>query len=184
METRSRRAIQETTMRLSVKMIATAAFAVLLVPGFNLFASEAAKLSTGAAKDDKSSDSTVAVVTDPAALLPAAPMPAASMPPAMPYSGGVDSYPKVELFMGYSYLRAVPQLAAGNRLVWLNGGSTSVAFNLNRYLGLVGDFGGFNETRLLLTSGNPPSAVGPYQAVDAGTVFTYLVGPRLSFRNH
>jgi outer membrane protein OmpA-like peptidoglycan-associated protein len=184
-ERRSRRAIQETTMRLSVKMIATAAFAVLLVPGFNLFASEAAKLSTGAAKDDKSVDSTVAVVTDPAALLPAAPMPAASMPPAMPYSGGVDSYyPKVELFMGYSYLRAVPTLAAGNRMVWLNGGSTSVAFNLNRYLGLVGDFGGFNETRLLLTSGNPPTAVGPYQAVDDGTVFTYLVGPRLSLRKH
>ncbi len=172
-------------MRLSVKIIATAAFAVLLVPAFSLSASGAAKVSTGAVKDDKSADSAVAVVTDPAALLPAAPMPAASMPPAKPYSGGVDSYyPKVELFMGYTYLRAVPQLAAGNRLVWLNGGSTSVAFNLNRYLGLVGDFGGFNETRLLFTSGNPPVAVGPYDAVDDGTVFTYLFGPRLSIRKY
>jgi outer membrane protein OmpA-like peptidoglycan-associated protein len=86
--------------------------------------------------------------------------------------------------MGYSYLRAMPTLAVGNRLMWLNGGSTSIAFNLNRYLGLVGDFGGFNETRLLLEGGNPPSALGPYQAVEDGTVFTYLVGPRLSYRKN
>jgi hypothetical protein len=86
--------------------------------------------------------------------------------------------------MGYSYLRAVPSLSAGNRLMWLNGGSTSIAFNFNRYLGLVGDFGGFNETRILLTTGNPPLAVGSYHAVQAGTVFTYLAGPRLSYRKH
>ncbi|MGD0630327.1 MAG: hypothetical protein ABR987_13305 [Terracidiphilus sp.] len=86
--------------------------------------------------------------------------------------------------MGYSYLRAVPSLTSGNRLMWLNGGSTSIAFNFNRYLGLVGDFGGFNETRILLTTGNPPIAAGPYEAVEAGTVFTYLAGPRLSYRKH
>jgi hypothetical protein len=70
----------------------------------------------------------------------------------------------------------------GNHLMWLNGGSTSIAFNFNRYFGLVGDFGGFNETRILLTTGIPPIAVGSYEAVDAGTVFTYLAGPRLSYR--
>lgn len=166
-------------MRLSVKIIATAAFAVLLVPAFNLFGSEAAKVSTAAVKDGKSADSGV-VAVDPVVLLPAA-----SMSAAMPPSVRMESYyPKIELFMGYTYMRAVPTLAAGNRMVWLNGGSTSVAFNLNRYLGLVGDFGGFNETRLLLTSGNPPVAVGPYNAVEAGTVFTYMAGPRLSYRRH
>jgi len=176
-------------MRLSVKIIVAAAFAVLLVPAFNLFGSEAAKAASGAAIADKSADSTV-LAADPVIVLPAAPepvafMPAASMGAAMPPSVRMDSYyPKIELFMGYSYLRAVPTLAVGNRLVWLNGGSTSVAFNLNRYLGLVGDFGGFNETRLLLTTGNPPSALGTYQTVDDGTVFTYLFGPRLSFRKH
>jgi len=165
-------------------MIATAAFAVLLVPAFNLFGSEAAKASTGAASDDKSADSNV-VTFEPVQLFPAAAVPAASMSANMPPAGRMEgSYPKVELFMGYTYLRAVPQLAAGNRMVWLNGGSTSVAFNLNRYLGLVGDFGGFNETRLQLTTGDPSTTVGPYQAVDDGTVFTYLVGPRLSFRGH
>jgi hypothetical protein len=85
------------------------------------------------------------------------------------------------VFLGYSYLRAVPTLAAGNRLAWLNGGSASVAFNVNRYLGLVGDFGGFNDTQLLLTgTGTNPSTV----ADSSGTVYTYLFGPRLSFRGH
>src|ERR1035438_8085661 len=132
--------------------------------------------------DGSADGSTPTVGVDPSAL-PSNPMGAASAPTAMPYSGRTNTgTPKVELFLGYSYLQALPKLADGNRLVWLNGGSTSIAFNFNRYLGLVGDFGGFNETRLLLESGNPPSALGPYQAVDDGTVFTYLVGPRLSYR--
>ena len=168
-------------MRLSVRMIATAVFAVFLMPAFNLCADEAAKPSTGA-KDDKTADSSVASFADPSASLPAAPMPSASMGAAMPYSRGLDSYtPRAEVFLGYSYLRAVPTLAAGNRLAWLNGGSASVAFNVNRYLGLVGDFGGFNDTQLLLTgTGTNPSTV----ADSSGTAFTYLFGPRLSFRGH
>jgi hypothetical protein len=142
-------------MRLSVKIIAVAAFAVLLVPAFNLFASEVASPSTGAAKDEKAVDSSVAVVSDPIAALPSAPMPMDSSAAAMPYSRGLNTFtPRVEWFMGYTYLRAVPQLAEGNRLVYLNGGSTSLAFNFNRYFGIVGDFGGFNDTRLLLTGGN------------------------------
>lgn len=171
-------------MRVIVKIIATAAFAVFLVPAFRLFAGETAKPSTGV-NDDSTADSSVAAIPDPEALLPAAPLSMASMAAAMPYSRGLDSYtPRFELFMGYSFLRAVPTLAAGNRLDWLNGGSTSVAFNLNRYLGLIGDFGGFNETRLLFVSGNPPIVTGRYQAVDSGSVFTFLAGPRLSFRSH
>ena len=170
-------------MRLSVKTIATAAFAVFLMPTFMLRADDAAKPSTGA-KDDKAADSSVASGAEPAAL-PAAPLPAASMAPAMPDPSGMNSgTPREEWFMGYSYLRATPQLAEGNRMMWLNGGSTSIAFNLNRYLGLVGDFGGFNETRLQLAIGNPPVAAGTYRAVDAGTVFTFLGGPRLSYRRY
>src|ERR1700677_4977624 len=168
-------------MKFSARIFATAAIAVFLIPAIRLCAEEGAKPST-AVNDDATADSGVMAFADPGGSLRAAPM---SMAAAMPYSRGLDSYtPRVEWFMGYSYLRAVPTLAAQNRLMWLNGGSTSIAFNLNRYLGLVGDFGGFNETRLLLISGNPPSAAGPYKAVDAGTVFTFLAGPRLSFRSH
>jgi opacity protein-like surface antigen len=167
-------------MRLSVKVIAATAIAVLLVPAFNLFASEAAKPATSATADNKAADASVTVAADPAELLPFAPMPSASMA-AMPYSRGLNSYtPRVEWFLGYSYLRAVPELAAGNRLVYLNGGSTSIAFNFNRYLGIVGDFGGFKVSKLLLTGpGEPSGAVN-----SSGTAYTYLFGPRLSYRTH
>ena len=89
--------------------------------------------------------------------------------------------PKVDIFLGYSYLRAVPELADGNRLVDLNGGSASIAWNLNRYFGLVADFGGYDDTQLRLAGpgANPPSVVD-----SSGSAFTYLFGPRLSFRNH
>jgi len=88
---------------------------------------------------------------------------------------------RVELFLGYSYLRAVPTLAAGNRLVWLHGGSTSVAFNLNHFLGLVGDFGGFADSELNLTG---PGANPERIADSGGNAFTYLFGPRFSYRRH
>ena len=130
-------------MKSSVRMIATAAFAIFLMPAFLVQAQD---------------------------------------PTPMPYSNGPDlGTPKVELFLGYSYLRAVPAPADGNRMVWLNGGSTSIAYNFNRHLGLVGDFGGFDdsEVRLAGTGTNPSSTVD-----SSGTAYTYLFGPRLSFRNH
>src|ERR1035437_825204 len=164
-------------MRPSVKMIATAAFAVFLLPAFNLYADDAVKPS--AANDEKAADSSVPSVPDSASL-PAAPAPATPMAAAMPYSAGMNTgFPRIEVFLGYSYLRAVPTLAEGNRLVWLNGGSASIALNLNRYLGIVGDFGGFNDTQLRL-SGTNPAVV----ADSSGTMYTFLAGPRLSFRNH
>ena len=98
----------------------------------------------------------------------------------MAASGGPNNgTPKAEVFVGYSYLRAVPAPSDGNRLVWLNGGSTSIAFNFNRHLGLVGDFGGFDNSQYFLTGANPSSTVN-----SSGSVYTYLFGPRLSFRNH
>lgn len=163
-------------MRMSVKIIAAGTLAVLLVPAFRLFASEAAK---PLANVSNAEDSSAPAASD-SLLLPEAPMPAAEMAAAMPYARGLNTFtPRIEWFMGYSYLRAVPELANGNRMVYLNGGSTSVAFNLNRYFGIVGDFGGFNDTRVLLTGAGP--------SVDAqtqGTAFTYLAGPRLSSRKY
>jgi len=161
-------------MRLSVKIIGAVALAVLLVPAFSLFASEAAKPLANATHVEDSSST----AASDSLLLPEAPMPMASMQGAKPYTKGVSSYPRVEWFMGYSYVRAVPELAEGNRLVYLNGGSTSLALNFNRYFGIVGDFGGFNDSRLLLTG----AGLSANDQVDKGTVFTYMGGPRLSFR--
>jgi hypothetical protein len=168
-------------MRFSVRILATAAFAVLLMPAIRLCAEDAAKPASGIS-DGSAADSSVTAVADPGAFLPGAPL---SMAAAMPYSRGLSSYtPRLELLVGYTYLRVFPTVGFGNRIYWMNGGSTSIAFNLNRYLGLVGDFGGFNETRLMITTGNPPQATGPYEAVDGGSAYTFLGGPRVSLRSN
>jgi outer membrane protein OmpA-like peptidoglycan-associated protein len=92
-----------------------------------------------------------------------------------------NGVPRFELFLGYSYLRAVPTLAAGNRLVWLNGGSASIAFNANRYLGLVADLGAYTNSQMRFT-GAYTSTVNVDNPNVA--VLTYLFGPRLSFRKY
>lgn len=126
-------------MRLTVKMIATAALAVLLIPGITALAQ---------------AQSPYAVV---------------------PHYGT----PKVELFLGYSYVRAVPEYEAGNRIVDLNGGSASLAYNFNRYLGIVADVGGYDDSKVQL-AGRRPYVV----ADSSGTAYSFLAGPRLSFRGN
>ncbi|MBW4039362.1 MAG: hypothetical protein HIU91_10915 [Acidobacteria bacterium] len=89
--------------------------------------------------------------------------------------------PKVELFLGYTRFGTVTdQTVNGNRMVGVNGGSTSIAYNFNRYIGLVADFGGYDDSQLELTgnAANEPLTVG-----SSGTAYTYLFGPRLSYRN-
>jgi opacity protein-like surface antigen len=157
------------------RMIAIAAVAVLLMPALTCRAEETASPSTGAGENK------AVVAGTSSASDPAAPMAAASAAAAMPYTNGANiGTPRVEIFLGYSYLRAVPTLAAGNRFVWLNGGSTSIAFNFNRYLGLVGDFGGYADSQLRLNGAATPAKV----ADSSGSAYTYLFGPRLSFRQH
>ena len=169
-------------MRLSASLIATAAFAIFLMPAFLIGAEDAAKPSTSAGKDKSAdSSSSAAAIASPAPPLPAAPMPAASMSAAMPYSRGLDSNaPKAELFLGYSYLRSVPTLETGNRLVWLNGGSASIAYNVNRYLGIVADVGDYTNSEIRF-QGAYGSTVDVNDA--NGGVISYLFGPRLSFRH-
>jgi outer membrane protein OmpA-like peptidoglycan-associated protein len=164
-------------MRLSAKLIATAAFAIFLMPAFLLGAEEAAKPATGAG-NDKAADSSSSAA---AAAGPAAPLPPASMQATSPYSGGPErDSPKAELFLGYSYLRSVPMLEAGNRLVWLNGGSASIAFNINRYLGIIADVGDYTNSEIRF-QGAYGSTVDVNNA--DGGVISYLFGPRLSFRH-
>jgi opacity protein-like surface antigen/outer membrane protein OmpA-like peptidoglycan-associated protein len=161
-------------MESSIRMIATVALTVLLMPACLL--GVAAAQPSAAANEDK----TVASGADPAEPVMAPPVTAALFEAAPPVSGGIRyGPPKVELFLGYSYLRAVPSISAENRLAWLNGGSASIAFNFNRYLGIVGDFGGFNDTEIRLYGTNPSSTPD-----SSGTVYTYLAGPRFSFRNN
>ncbi len=89
--------------------------------------------------------------------------------------------PKAELFLGYSrFGTASTDTVSGNRMVGLNGGSASIAFNFNRYIGLVGDFGGYDDSKVQLTG------TGANQAIvvnSSGTAYSYLFGPRFSFRH-
>jgi hypothetical protein len=68
----------------------------------------------------------------------------------------------VDASLGYSYFRL-----GGSNGLNQNGLSGSVAYNPNRWLGIVGDIGGYHAS---------PSGV------DVNT-YTYLFGPRLSLRN-
>jgi outer membrane protein OmpA-like peptidoglycan-associated protein len=146
------------------------------MPAFLLGADEASKPATDTG-GDKAVDSGVASSSGSGAALPME-----SAGAAMPYTEGLSlGTPKVELFLGYSYLRAVPAPAAGNRLVWLNGGSASIALNLNRYLGIVGDVGAFTNSQVRFTGAYSSTIDVDNQDV---AVLTYLFGPRLSFRRH
>src|SRR5215470_2013682 len=68
----------------------------------------------------------------------------------------------VDASVGYSYFRF-----GNSGGVNQNGVSGSIAYNPNRWLGIVGDFGGYH--------GSP-------SGVDINTS-TYMFGPRLSLRN-
>jgi hypothetical protein len=128
-------------MRLGARKIATMAVAFLLVPTLLVFAEDAAK-PAARATDDAAVNSSVERAARAKAALAAAMAAAMPASPA-PQSGSTDTYyPKADLFLGYSGVRAVPTDSLGNRIVWLSGGSASIAYNVNRYLGLVADFGG------------------------------------------
>ena len=158
-------------------MIATTAAVAILAPPF-LFAAED---STNSSPKVTAVDSAVTPDAVGYAEAPAALASAQTAAPAPSSTRTYRSYPRAELFLGYSYIRGVPTLSPGNRMDFLNGGSASIAFNLNRYLGLVGDFGGFDASELQLTG----AGANPARVSNAsGTAFTYMAGPRLSFRKY
>jgi outer membrane protein OmpA-like peptidoglycan-associated protein/opacity protein-like surface antigen len=98
---------------------------------------------------------------------------------AMDRWGNPEGYtPKIEWFLGYSFWRATPT-SNGNRMGYLHGGSTSVAYNFNQYVGFVADFAGFDDSKLTLFG---PAASETLKA--GGSAYTFMVGPRLSYRKH
>ena len=104
--------------------------------------------------------SPLASATDPGtAILKAVRVPATgeSKPASYPTSSARNSvqpqryYPKFEWLLGYSYLQATPEQLS-NRIAYLHGGSTSFAYNLNRWFSLVADIGGFDDSKLQFVS--------------------------------
>ena len=87
--------------------------------------------------------------------------------------GGVAAFaqetPKVDIFAGYSYVRANPGPNSGASFS-LDGGSASVTYHIKDWVSGVADFGGY-------TNGNiKGSGV-------SGTLSSYLFGPRFSYRS-
>ena len=181
-------------MKLGKRIIPTIAIAFFLVP--TLFADDTPKPGDSPKKGESAGPTTApGAAAKPAGKTPL-PLPASS--PAQAYAGKgtgkrserhsrgagaqSDSTPKVELFLGYSYWRSVPD-STRNRIDGMNGGSTSLAYNFNSHIGLVADFAGFGVDSLELS--RPGAGFSPSRNVDAnGTVFTVMFGPRVSFRDH
>lgn len=107
----------------------------------------------------------------------AEPRPAAAGPHR--HSDNSDSVaPRFEWFIGYSFWRAMPT-SQSNRMGYLHGGSTSLAYNFNRWFGLLADFGGFDNSKVTLFS---PASSRTFDS--DGSAYTYLFGPRVSYRKY
>jgi outer membrane protein OmpA-like peptidoglycan-associated protein/opacity protein-like surface antigen len=182
-------------MNRAARLIATTVIALLMVP--TLFADDTTK-PKAKTRDEAAVSSSAAGAPDALAKADASsasilPSGAASLPAdAQPQPGGnaesmgamhrwddAEGYtPKVEWFLGYSFWRATPT-SNGNRIGYLHGGSTSVAYNFDKYLGLVADFAGFDNSKLTLFG-----PAGSETVNASGSVYTFMVGPRLSYRKY
>jgi outer membrane protein OmpA-like peptidoglycan-associated protein/opacity protein-like surface antigen len=154
------------------RLFATIAVAFLLVPV--LRADDSGKAVTTASKDGAVNSTLASEAAGGATPASSTPLPA-PVPQSRIGRRSSDT-PRVELFGGYSFWRAAP-ISPGNRIAWTHGGSASVAYNLNDWLGLVADFAGFRVTRFG-PAGTPTGGIVPA----SGNVFSYLAGPRFSYR--
>ncbi|HVB33969.1 MAG TPA: OmpA family protein [Patescibacteria group bacterium] len=175
-------------MSLVARVIATMAVAFVMLPG--LYANDAAKPKAKAKKPAASivapvvtetkgpSNTTKSLFAPFSTISQSRSETHGGQAGAMDGSGESGSYPKVEWFLGYSFWRAMPT-AASNRMGYLHGGSTSVAYNFNKYVGLVADFGGYDNSNLTLFS-----PTGSRTLDSNGSAYTYVFGPRFSYRGY
>jgi opacity protein-like surface antigen len=84
-----------------------------------------------------------------------------------------DSFPKIETAPGFMYIHTGAILGFQNGLNCVGGGGT-IAYNMTSMLGIAADLGG---CKILELNG----ATGPLSTIN-GTEFTYLFGPRITFR--
>jgi opacity protein-like surface antigen len=89
--------------------------------------------------------------------------------------------PAVEVFGGYSFLRVDTTTTAGAPSgtvnLNMNGWDASVAFNGNKWIGFLADFGGYYGT--LDTSYEYPQGVKSWADI---SIYSVMVGPRITIR--
>ncbi len=94
-----------------------------------------------------------------------------------------QEFPRFEVGADYSFARFSPnaQYTQGHSL---NGGGGSFTININEFLGLQGDFHGYQSTTNGFTI--PPNSSFPSGAVGnaSGDLFTYMFGPQIKVRAH
>ncbi|MGH9752921.1 MAG: outer membrane beta-barrel protein [Blastocatellia bacterium] len=86
-----------------------------------------------------------------------------------------EEAPKAEIFGGYSFLRVYP--GEGIDSITGHGFSLSVAGNITRSFGVVGEFSRYSKSNFLSDIINDPDL----NQIDA-SVITYLFGPRFTVR--
>jgi hypothetical protein len=93
-----------------------------------------------------------------------------------------DSASKFEVAVDYTYARFVPASKYVPNAYSLNGGGGSFDFNFSRYVGIEGEFEGYNSNtqRFTIPAGSvcPTGCSGNVQA----NLFTYLFGPQFGIR--
>ncbi len=176
-------------MRLAARCIATLAISFTMIPA--LYADDTAKpkpketpvespasLATPAATDS-SQPSTSATASAPySSSLRSVSDNAQSSGAMHSWDEGEHYTPRVEWFVGYSFWRAMPT-SSSNRMAYLHGGSTSIAYNFNSYLGLVADFGGYDNNKLTLIG-----PTGSQTFSSNGSAYSFAFGPRISYRRY
>ena len=133
----------------------------LLMPAF---AEEAAKPPANLTTSEASAPN--ATTNSTGYLATAIPMPPqAKASKAAPSSS--ETYPAADLFAGFSFVRFSTNAGAKETFNWL-GFTGAVTGNVNRWFGLVGDFGVYRIKDL------PPNV--------SGTAYTFLFGPQFTRR--
>jgi len=94
-----------------------------------------------------------------------------------------QDYPKIEVPLGYSYMRFNPENSSTLKSFSLNGGGGGVTFYFTHALGIEAEFEGYgSQTRTFsIATGStfcPTGCTGSVQA----NLFTYNVGPILKYR--
>ncbi len=103
----------------------------------------------------------------------------------IPWTLAAQDMPRVEIFGGYSHFRmpsgfAPDSYAYTTESANLNGWNVTATANLNRWVGIDADFGGYygNATAFYWRS------LFPGYFEQDFSIRTYLFGPRLSYRGH
>jgi hypothetical protein len=147
----------------------------LLTPAFADDSANAANSNTTEAGAPNATASSTGYLAPaiPMAMQDAAQTPAPKKTKVKSSSSSGDSYPAVDLFVGYSFVRFstntfVNSTTTSKETFNWHGLTGALAGNVNRWFSLVGDFGAYRIKDL------PPSITG--------SAYTYLFGPQFSHR--